>query len=471
MILPSLDTTDFGATHFGSAELGDRRRTRRLVATANRILANPGGSLPKMINDPAALDAFYRLVDVPEVEHRTVLEPHRRLTLARMCDCEDVVLLIQDTTVLDYTSITSLHDSLGIVGKGRHCRGYLCHNTLAVAATDRRVIGLANQILFRREEAPAGETRAQRRGREGRESRLWTRASQALPPAPEGKLWVDVCDRGADIFEYIDRKHADGGHYLVRSSHDRWVEVEGSDGEIRRVQLHEFGRTLPRQGTKTVDVPARGQQPARTATLSLSAASVTLIPPRGKRGEHRRERLPAFVVVAREIDPPAGAEAVEWILLTNLEVADLDAIVRMLAWYGARWVVEDFHKAMKTGCGVEDLQFTSTARLEPVLALLSVVAVFLLGLRDAGRRADAETRPSTDLFPAWYGGLLSVWRFGTMRDLTIAEFILALGRLGGHQNRRHDAPPGFLVLWRGWTQLHAMIRGAIAADKMRCGET
>src|SRR5262249_4445069 len=154
---------------------------------------NPGGSLPKMLNDPAALDGLYRLAAAEGVTHAAVLEPHRQLTLRRMRDCDDVVLLVQDTTVLDYSSITSLHEDLGVVGKGRTARGYLCHNTLALEATSRRALGLAHQILFCRQEAPAGETRAQRRGRAGRESRLWSRAAAALPAAPEGKTWVDVC--------------------------------------------------------------------------------------------------------------------------------------------------------------------------------------------------------------------------------------------------------------------------------------
>lgn len=462
MALPTPDPAGFGAVNFAAAELGDARRTRRLVHTADRIVANPGGSLPEMVADPAALDGLYRLVAADAVTHAAVLEPHRRLTLRRMDECDDVVLLIQDTTQLDYSAITSLRDELGHVGGGRSGRGYLGHNTLAIAATSRRVLGLAGQILFRREEAPAGETRARRRGREGRESRLWSRAAAAVPPAPEGRLRVDVCDRGADLFEYIDAKHAAGGHYLVRSAHDRWAEVADGDGRARRVRLHALARGAAALGCKAVDVPARDGRPARVARLELAAAAVTLVPPRRKRGEHRREPLPATIVTARELDPPAGAAAVEWILLTDLPAEGLEDVARLLHWYGGRWVIEEYHKALKTGCGVERLQFTSAERLRPTLALLSVVAVHLMQLRDAGRRADAAERPAAELVPAPWVRVLGAWRYGTPRELTIAEFALALGRLGGHQNRRGDGPPGLLVLWRGWSQLQAMVRGAAA---------
>jgi hypothetical protein len=470
--LPIPDPTSFGAIHFGAAELGDRRRTRRLVHSANLIAQHPGGTLPAKLQNPAALDGLDRLAEAEAVTHQAVLAPHRQLTWQRMRDCDDVVLVIQDNTRLDYTSIRSLRDELGIIGKGRQDRGDLCHNSLALAATTRQVLGLAHQIHFRREEAPPGESRAQRRARQGRESRLWTRASQALPAAPEGKLWVEVCDRGADIFEYIDQKHLTGGHYLVRSSHNRWVQIVGEDGQPRRHQLHDYARSLPAWGCKTVQVPPRGQQPARTAKLVLSAAAVRLIPPRRKRGEHRREVLPSFVVVAREVDAPEGVEPIQWILLTDLEVNDLADLVRILHWYGGRWTVEDYHKALKTGCAVEALQLTTVDRLEPVLALLSVVAVSLLELRDAGRTPEAEVRPATELFSEEAVAVLAAWRYGVPRtDLTLSEFCWALGRLGGHQNRRGDGSPGLLVLWRGWTELQAMLRGAAAARLLRCGET
>lgn len=472
MALPTPDSTSFGVLHFGAAELGDRRRTRRLVYTANQIHQHPGGTLPKKLQDPAALDGLYRLVEAEEVTHEAVLEPHRQLTYQRMRQCEDVVLIIQDSTVLDYTSIRSLREELGIVGKGQHARGYLCHNSLAITATSREVLGLAGQILFCRQPVPADETRAQRRTRDGRESRLWTRASQTLPAAPEGKTWVEVCDRGADLFEFFDQKHQAGGHYLVRSAHNRWVQVPDAEGRLQRHRLHEFARSLPAWGCKTVEVPARDSRPARKARLVLSASALQVPPPRRKRGEHGHELLSASVLIAREIDPPEEAEPIEWILLTNLPAQDLDDLSRLLHWYGGRWVVEDYHKALKTGCGVETLQLTTASRLQPMLALLSVVAVSVLQLRHLGRDPCTAKRPATTCFSATTVALLSAWRFGAARlDLTLGEFMLALGRLGGHQNRRRDGPPGLLVLWRGWTELQAMLRGAAAADLLRCGET
>lgn len=192
-------SASFGSLHFGDAQLGDVRRTRRLVQAADAIVQHPEGTLPQKLPDPTPLDAFYRLANRKEVTHEAVLEPHRQRTLGLMRQAEGPVLLIHDTTELDDTSRTSL-TGLGQIGNGNG-RGDECHNTLAVHASTRTVLGLANQILARRDTIGKGESRPARRERETRESRLWKRGSEAVGPAPEGALWVDICDRGADIFE------------------------------------------------------------------------------------------------------------------------------------------------------------------------------------------------------------------------------------------------------------------------------
>ena len=171
-------------------------------------------------------------------------------------------------------------------------------------------------------------------------------------------------------------------------------------------------------------------------------------------------------MAVREIDPPADVDPLEWILLTDLSAEDLEEADRTVRWYARRPIIEELHKGMKTGCGVETLQFTTEAALQPAIALLSVVAVFLLSLRDAGRDPERANRPAIQFVPGWYVEVLSAWRHGESRmDWTVREFYLALGRLGGHQNRKGDGPPGWLVLWRGWDTLHAMLAGVAAMSR------
>jgi transposase-like protein len=460
-------TASFGSLHFGEAQLGDVRRTRRLVQAADAIVQHPGGTLPQKVHDPYPLDAIYRLANRKEVTHEAVLEPHRQRTLRAMRAAEGPVLVIHDTTELDYTTLSSL-TGLGQIGNGRG-RGYECHNALAVHAPTRAVLGLANQILARRDTVAKGESRQARRDRQTRESRLWKRGSEAVGPAPEGATWIDVCDRGADVFEYIAYKHESSGHYIVRSKHDRLCTVL-IDAAPRRRKLHGYARALEPLGGRYVPVAARDGHPARRAKVLVAAGDVELVAPKQPRGDHGSQPLPLHVVVLREVEAPQGVDPLEWVLLSNLPAGDLAQAGVVADWYGYRPIVEELHKGMKTGCGVETLQFTTEAALQPVIALLSVVAVFLLGLRDAARDPATADQPATQYVPEIYSEVLSSWRHGESRPgWTVWEFYFALGRLGGHQNRKNGRPPGWLVLSRGWTLLQTMVEGVEALDRSRAG--
>lgn len=467
MDTPCPVSESFGQQNFGAAVLGDRRRTKRLVQLADAMCRHPGGTLPDKLARPADLKALYRLANEPAVTHAAVLEPHRQRTLARMGAHDGVVLVVHDGTELDYTGKKSL-TGLGQIGNGYY-RGYICHNSLAVVPETREVLGLANQLLHHREDVPAKETRTAKRDRETRASLLWPRATAAIGPAPPGCSWVDIGDRGADTFEFLDDEHARGRLYVVRSCQDRTIQV-GHGPRGKGTLLHAYARQLPEDGRRTVRVGERPGQPARDAEVAIAWAAVTLVPPQNACGKHRGQPLLVWVVRAWEVHPPQGVEPIEWILLTNVPVANRAAAGQALDWYSCRWVVEEFHKAQKTGCGIELPQFTTEAALQPVIALLSVVALLLLDLRRLSRLPEAATRLATEVVPPEYVQVLSGWRYQDMdRPLTIREFFLALARLGGHQNRKRDHPPGWLVLWRGWTKLQPMVEGALAVGFPRSG--
>jgi hypothetical protein len=354
---------------------------------------------------------------------------------------------------------------LGQIGNGGN-RGYVAHNVLAVVAETREVLGLAYQHLARRPKVTKKETRQERRQRADRESRWWKTASKQIPPTLPGRLQVEVADRGADVLEFLDFAESAGKHYLVRSKHNRCISLENGE----EMKLHDFARQLPEGGHRVVEVAATAQRPARKATVTVSWAKVTLLVPKQPRGEIRGVPLSTWVVRVAEVDPPADTEPLEWILLTNVPVNSLEDANQRIDWYQCRWIIEEYHKALKTGCQIEHMQFTTEARLQPAIALISVVAVSLLELRDASRQPDAETRPATTIFPVLLVAVLSLWRYGKQRtDLTVHEFCYALARLGGHQNRKSDHRPGWLVLWRGWTKLQAMAEHATALAKERCG--
>lgn len=448
-----------GQQLFGEAELGDARRTARLVKTFDLMHKHPGGTLPDKLSKPEDLRAFYRLCDAEDVTHAAILAAVQTRTLQLVAEQEGPVLIVHDATELDYTSLASLAGELGQIGDG-HGRGYICHNSLAVTESGE-VLGLVNQILHCRDEVPEEETLPEHRDRETRESLLWL---QGTWPLSADRQLIDVCDQGSDTFEFLEHEFKSGRRFVIRAYKTRKVAL-GHDREAPRYELKEASQRLPELGRFTMDVQVqKGRSARKDAEFILRGGAVLVYPPHAKYGHHGNAPLSIYLVQVTEVAPPPGEKAIAWTLLTNEPVGQRDDAQRVVGWYKLRWIIEELHKAQKTGCGIEDMQFCSTARLEPAIALLSVVATTLLNLREAARRDDAQTRRADTVIARDYVIVLSRWRYKRVRtDLTVHEFFRALGRLGGHQNRKCDGHPGWLVLWRGWTKLQAMLDGYDAA--------
>jgi hypothetical protein len=454
MRFPEAFDGTFGRVHFGDAPV-EPRRARRLARLADQILAHPQGTLPDKIPDPHQLDAAYRVFKAGQVDHQATLATHVALTHARMAEHPGhVVLIAHDDVVLDYSGLQA---DLGPIGNGNG-KGFLCHNSLAVSP-DRQVLGLAWQILY------CHPPRGGKRQRPGPAGRLWRDAIEATPGPPEGKRYVHLADRAGDITEVLDYADEHRLSHVIRSQHDRSCRV---DAPIAK--LHESARTWGAMGVaRQIEVASQKNRPARAATVRIAWRPVELQPPANGRGRERGVPLAVWAVRVWEPDPPEGVEAIEWLLLTNVAVAALADAWQRVAWYSCRMVVEEYHKGMKTGVSIEKLQLTTRERLEPAVGVLSVVAVILLAVRDAGRQEETARQPAAVWVPAGWIEVLSLWRHQEARPgWSVGEFLLALGRLGGHQNRPSDGAPGWLTLWRGWAKLQAMLTGAALAPK-RCG--
>lgn len=448
----------FGQRNFAAAQLGNALRTARLVHSADVILRHPHGTLPNKFANPAQLKGFYRLMNRPETTHDALLAGPIACTQQLVAREVGVVLLVEDWTELDYTGLESLSDQLGIIGNGTH-KGLHCATALAVRALDRHVLGLCGQCLARRKRVKKNRTRKQRRDDPNRETRLWSKLSQHLPTHTAGDKTVVVADRGADLLEFLDRLVAEGRSFLIRGRHNRRIDL--TDGT--HSQLFDHARSLAEVGSRSLEVAAWKDRAQRTAVLSVAFASVALVASVQPRGEVRGVPLSVSVLRVWEANPPAGVEGLEWVLLTDRLIESVDRAWELVDWYECRWEAEEFHKGLKTGCGVEQLQFGSLEALEPAIGLLSVVAVELLRVRDAAREPVLSNRLAREWVDELSVRVLSVWREGRPRvDWSVKEYCWALARLGGHQNRVGDGPPGWQTLWRGQMKLQTMLQLAPA---------
>jgi hypothetical protein len=437
--------------NFGTARLGDPRRTRRLVDAAAALAAHPEKSLPQVF-DWNELRGFYRLCDRTEATLPALQRPHWERTRSAMAQAP-LVLILHDTTELDFTSHRALRGA-GPIGDNRG-RGFLQHNSLAVVPQPRQVLGLAYQQWHVRRPAPAGETSYQRK-RRPRESDWWREGMAATGPAPDGTCWVDVADRAGDDYQTLRAARAVGHHFLVRATQNRGVAV-AADGPAD-VYLLDHARSLPAAATDAVVIPGRGGRAGRTAAVCLAAAAVWMPAPAETPRRRSQPVLPLWVIRVWEPDPPAEVdEPLEWILLCSLATATEAELKERRDWYATRWLVEVFHDIEKNGCSQEARRFETGERLAACLAVLSVVAVRVFQLRCALEVGPEEPAERV----AGAAEIEVVRRFVGHRGeaMTVREFIRGVARLGGFLGRKGDGEPGVRALWRGCQRLQDMVRG------------
>jgi hypothetical protein len=449
---------------------------KRVLKVAAAMAAAPDHSVPDQHKEWGDIKAAYRFLNNPKATPEAIQSTHRQ-QVRQLCSSHPVVLAVEDGSELDYTSHPSV-EGLGFVGGGIG-RGLLQHSTLAVT-TDGHLLGVLHQIWWKRARTPKGEKRRQRQAR-AKESDLWGDSIRAIGAIGPNTRLIHVMDRGADCYATIYAAHAADQGFLVRAKHDRYVNDSTE-------QLWAFMERQPMMGTRTVHLaarPAKGKvpaRPARTAQLAIRYAPILVPPPRND--PQFKEPLTAWAVYIVEIDPPAGAEPVEWMLLTSEQVENVAQANTCVDWYTYRWLIEEWHKVEKTGCRLEASQLKSAEALERLASLTAVVAVRLIQLRELARAATDPTAPPGESLsdqPAALRNLVpSDWIFVVSRlakcsqeSLTPRLFWLTLAKRGGFIGRKSDGLPGWQTIWKGWAEVVLLVQGvemhrAIAAEQS-CG--
>jgi hypothetical protein len=462
---------------FGCVRLGDQRRTERAVEIARAIAHDPAASLPAQMQGEAALRAAYRFLQTPDVTYEQLIRPHLQQTQAQM-RAHGRVLLIQDTTEVDYQQHPTT-TGLGPIGNGTH-QGFLLQSVLAVLPDSRQVLGLAHQDPFLRQPAPKGETKWQREQRE-RESQVWERSVQAIGTPPAGVQWIHVGDRGSDIFPLLSLCRHLQVDFVIRAAQDRCVDllVEQADAPVPKRSHHRGRSEQPpdiqpphlfevvdgwtAQGEQELHLDATKQSKARVAQVVISYGTLRLLPPRSPQPADLHP-LVVWVVHVWEPEPPEGVEALEWLLLTSVPTNTVEQAWERVDWYRSRWIVEDYHQGLKTGCRVEQRQLQSYEGLRRLLALLAPTAVRLLQLRAVSRQTPAT--PASQVLPTDVVQVVATLAQVPATQLTAQQCWHTIARYGGYLGRKGDGPPGWKTLWKGWFYIQALLEGVHLAARL-----
>jgi len=443
---------DWAEIEFGEVQLGDERLNRRLLVLARDFYARPQSQIPQACQTRSKTKAAYRFCKHPNTEMDVLIEPHRQATQQRMAE-HKIVLAVQDTTSLNYSTHPATQDLGPIGSKAEGIIGLMVHDTMAFSV-DGTPLGLLDVQCWARNRDEFGK-KHQRRQRpiEEKESHKWLesfrRVAEVQRHCPETML-VSVADREADVYEFFHLALSDskGPKLLVRAEQDRLL----ADGQGH---LWPVVASQPLAGTQEIQVPRRGSSPARVARLEVRHAEVLLKPPQGK---SQYGPLKLWAVLAQETGHADNIQPLCWMLLTTCSVSTFDQATQKLGWYTKRWGIEIYHRTLKSGCKIEERQLTDSHSIEACLAIDMIIAWRIYHLAKLGR--DVPDVPCTVFFEEaeWKALKTYITRnpYIDAEPPTLRQAIRMVASLGGFLGRKGDGEPGTKSLWLGLQQLAGM---------------
>jgi hypothetical protein len=450
------------------ADFPDERLNSRFGLILRALADKPGDSFPQACKTRSQTQALYRFVENKRLDVDSFLQPLVDVTLDA-CRGQPTVLAIQDSSSVNYASLVHTR-GLGKLNDS-DALGLHFHTTIAVQG-DGLVRGLLHQTYWSRppEAPPVAEQRKQR-PIELKESRKWldgieaTEAALDNLPAEQRPRLIHIFDREGDVHEVLE--------HISGSPHGAIIRV----AQIQRglagphATVYQAINAVPVCGSKTIEVPARHGAKRRRAKLELRSVKVTIQPDRSH--HPHRHSVVWTLVEAKEVDVRAGVDPLHWLLWTTEPAESVPQIEEVLRCYKLRWLIEDFHLTLKSGCQVEELRLETADRLIKALLMYSAVALRIVALRDLARQRPNDPCTvflSVDQWQALYSYIHEKKPGGDEPTPTIKQAVLWIGRLGGHMGYKHrkrdgvaehqrDSMPGVRILWRGWRDLTLLVAG------------
>jgi hypothetical protein len=414
------------------------------------FFARPTANLPQACGSWAKTKAAYRFFDNPKVRKEFILESHFEETAARVAE-QGIVLAVQDTTFLDYSTHPQTKD-LGHIGSksSEQSQGLVVHGTMAFTPTGLP-LGLIDLQSWARDDENFGKRhRRKELPIEEKESFKWIesfRQARALQERCPSTRLISVGDRESDVYElFLEAKRPGAPELVIRAERDRALTQE--EGLLWGKMDQE-----PVQACYTLEVTAGKNRTARLAHLEVRFAPVTLKPPQRLKGQ---PPVQLWAVYALESGTqPNEKERLEWMLLTTLEVKSVTDALRVIDYYKQRWGIERFHKVLKSGCRIEDRQLGDARSLEACLAIDAMVAWRIYFACQLAR--EVPEAPCTIFFEEAEWKALTAFRKGCPQPAsqppTLKEMVDYVAELGGYLGRKGDGPPGTQTLWRGFQRL------------------
>ena len=454
----SSDAEQWAEDTFAHADLGDTRRTKRLVNIASSLASHTGQSLVQSLQSPADTEAAYRFIRNQAIDAKAIDEAGFAAT-ARCAKNYKCLLALEDTTSLEFVHRT-VREQMGHLTSNKYHRGMHAHSVLLFAPKEQHIVGLIEQKRWTRDINTYGQKvkRAVRPYKE-KESYKWEQSSSVMESRLGGDMQkvISVCDRESDLIEYLTYKTSNQQRFIVRSSQNRCIE-QSSD------RLYQYSQSLQAAGKRVIGIKQRGGRKARKADCEIRYAQVTIEVPVKKQGES----ISLYYVCCHEINNEQG---VCWHILTTEPVRDLEDAQFILDCYEKRWLIEEFHNAWKSGgtC-VENLRMQSRNNLEKMIVILAFIAVRLHQLRYLGLNKETAAKQSCEIILS-----PTEWKLLWSRQEktkppkkppSVYWAYISLGKLVGWHDSKRNGRIGWKRLWEGWFKLQTLLEGYYLAQSL-----
>lgn len=421
-----------------------------------RLAEHPGESVPQASSSASESQSIYRFWANKRVKPKQILASHRASVVER-ANQQRVVLAIQDTTDLDFSSLQQT-SGLGFINQSLQ-QGIKVHSCFAVSG-EGEPLGLLHQHCWSRDERSGKRGERRKKATCDKESGRWLDTLTAAEVGIDGSVCVvHVGDREADIYDLFVQPRRSNSHLLIRAEHNRKVQHE----------LKYLIPTLeqaPVVGQQVIELERNPKRTARRATLTVRAMQVTIEVPRHHQQPKQCQPVTLNVLLVEEATPPLEGKPIHWLLLTTLPLEGFEQAWQYVQWYSLRWLIERFHYTLKSGCRIEQLQLETAERLLNALATYSIVAWRLMWLVYQARLSP-EHSCEVALQPVEWKLLRRKFepKNRSKKPPILRQAIRWIAQLGGFLARAGDGEPGLKTLWRGLGVLHHLLEGAQLAAK------
>ena len=472
------------AKEFQLANLGDQRLNKRLSLLLDRFSKLPESTINQACENWAETKAAYRFFKNDNIAYKEITSSHIEATKKR-CKEFSTIIAIQDTTYFNYSDHPETQGLCPLSrNKGKHkddivTLGLIMHSTLAVS-TDGLPLGVIDQKIYSRSEPSKEKKELKKKTHnnalsiEEKDSYRWLEALKNYNDefnAQSVKI-VTVCDREADIYDFFCLADQLQCFVVIRANQNRKINKSSPCSETTGEELWDFVKRTKCRGSIQVIIPELKDRPARIATCQIKFTKINLTSPRNHiiKTIEKKSILLMYAIFVFEKNCPKSAEPIEWMLLTNILIKNIDQAIEKIEWYCLRWKIETWHKIIKSGLRVEDCRLSTSDRLIRYLAVMSIVAWRIFWIT-----VIARVTPNAPCYlflnDSEWKILFSKFNRGKKipkRPPTVNQSVIWIAQLGGFLARKGDKEPGISHIWRGLKKFSNILEGADIAKEI-CG--